>query len=196
MKRIAILAMLFFCVTCFFGPELFANQEDYGTYFTRVNIWYEDASNILSTNYHRGGIISVGTKVSISKKTKTKIYCKNISTGKTFIIKNVKKHTNLTIDELFQRYFSSKNILETTVYKNLSKDIKKNIQSGIIESGMSKEAVLMAYGYPPSHRTLSIEENKWIYWSSKFVNFAVFFSDNVVTEMTRPFAKSRRQIVK
>ena len=29
---------------------------------------------------------------------------------------------------------------------------------------MSKDAVLMAYGYPPDHKTPKLEDDTWSYW--------------------------------
>jgi len=40
---------------------------------------------------------------------------------------------------------------------------------------MSREAVIISYGYPPAHQTPSLESNKWKYWKSRGTNFFVYF---------------------
>jgi hypothetical protein len=52
------------------------------------------------------------------------------------------------------------------------------IKHGTVLNGMSKSAVLVAYGYPPEHRTGSIYSSTRIYWSNKFNTFRVCFDEN------------------
>lgn len=52
------------------------------------------------------------------------------------------------------------------------------IKEGKLVVGMSKAAVIMAYGYPPEHRTPSLESNTWIYWIDRFRNKAILFDEN------------------
>ncbi len=44
-----------------------------GQYYTKINIWYEKPSKIMSTNYHKGAMIPVGTEVEIEKSNAKKI---------------------------------------------------------------------------------------------------------------------------
>jgi hypothetical protein len=47
---------------------------------------------------------------------------------------------------------------------------------------MTKEQVLMTRGYPPRHRTPSLEGNRWVYWSSRVVQLTVVFDGDVLIE--------------
>jgi hypothetical protein len=67
-------------------------------------------------------------------------------------------------------------------YQRFSEKEKRNIKLGEIEVGMSKDAVLMAYGYPPAHRTPSLESDQWVYWLNRFVNRPVVFRDGRVSQ--------------
>lgn len=153
-------------------------------YYTTANIWYENASKIYSTNYHRGAILPVGTRVTIKKIRGDKIQFVD-EEGQSFKIIFLKKHSNKRIDiwAYFDQYFSKKNPMRKGgPFQKFSKDEKDNIKMGEIAVGMSKAAVLMSYGYPPSHRTPSLESTKWIYWINRFVNRPVYFKDGKVSK--------------
>jgi hypothetical protein len=96
------------------------------------------------------------------------------------------KHSTGTMTSFLESTFSAENILAGETYKKLSDMEKENISKGIIAEGMSKAAVLMAYGYPPSHRTQSTELNTWTYWENRFKTTLVTFSpDGLVTQITK-----------
>jgi hypothetical protein len=48
---------------------------------------------------------------------------------------------------------------------------------------MRKSAVIVALGYPPKHKTPSLEANQWRYWSSRFGSFLVHFQDDKVSQI-------------
>ena len=55
-------------------------------------------------------------------------------------------------------------------------ELEKNaIAAGQISPGMSREAVLISWGYPPEHRTASLKSPSWIFWTSRFVNKTLVF---------------------
>ena len=62
-------------------------------------------------------------------------------------------------------------------YAKFSQMEKDNIKAGTLAVGMSKDAVIMAFGYPPTHRTKTLAESTWTYWKSKFINFEIQFDD-------------------
>jgi hypothetical protein len=42
---------------------------------------------------------------------------------------------------------------------------------------MSKDAVVMAYGYPPDHKTPSLKTDLWTYWENRLISITVQFAD-------------------
>jgi hypothetical protein len=183
MKKAIVVMLEFVFVSVVLISTLFAKGEAVRDYYTRVNIWYENPEVIYSTNYHEGTMIPLGTKVEIVTEKKSKIVFKTVEDGRSYTIVRMKRHTNITTNALLNQYFSRTNIVDSSEYKALPKTAKKSIAAGEIELGMSKEAVLMAYGYPPTHRTPSTTSDRWIYWNQRARNFAVMFSNNVVTEI-------------
>jgi len=59
--------------------------------------------------------------------------------------------------------------------KALSEIDQKGIREGKVHNGMTKDGVRIALGYPAAHMTLSLNENRWIYWTNRFKSFAVVF---------------------
>lgn len=155
--------------------------EETGKFYTKSNIWYEKPEKILSTNYHKGVMIPIGTEVEVLKSNRKKIEFREVASGTVFKIKLVKKFTNLSPDEFFNRYFSKDNILNSGEFNSLSSAEKEAVKAGRIEKGMSKNAVLLAYGYPPTHRTPSTDQNTWTYWVSRLGNFMVQFENDKVS---------------
>lgn len=48
--------------------------------------------------------------------------------------------------------------------------------------GMRKEAVLMAYGYPPDHRTPSLDGDTWVYFKGLYVPFTLQFENGLTVK--------------
>lgn len=55
---------------------------------------------------------------------------------------------------------------------------RKGIKAGKVYTGMSKEGVLTAFGYPAVHGTPSLDQDRWIYWRNRFITMAVEFDPN------------------
>ena len=155
-------------------------------YYTSANIWYENSDKIPSTNYHKGTKLPIGTKVKIISVGNRKIQFVPVDTTVTFTIVHQKKHTRIKLKELFDRYFSKKDILEQEGYfHNLTEKEKECVNNGTISPGMSKVAVIMAYGYPPSHKTPLLSSDLWHYWHSRFETVNVHFKNNKLCKIER-----------
>jgi outer membrane protein assembly factor BamE (lipoprotein component of BamABCDE complex) len=59
--------------------------------------------------------------------------------------------------------------------------LNTHLQQAIVESrverGMTREQVIMALGYPPTHRTASTSAKEWTYWSGHFDTYVIVFDD-------------------
>lgn len=151
------------------------------TYFTKVNIWFEKPEKIFSTNYHVGIILPVGTKVIIQSYGNAKIRFTDEGAKTAYTLVYVPKHGAMTTEEFFDRYFSEKNVTAEggELYK-FTQEEQDNIKKGTIAEGMCREAVLMAYGYPPKHRTPDLSNDSWTYWKNRFNTVVLTFKDNKV----------------
>lgn len=104
-NKYSISLVLMFVLALAFS-SLYAESLSGKTYYTRTNIWYEHPNDILSTNYHRGAILPFGTKVSIHSISNRRIQFTPDGSAQMFTIINDKKTNTISIDELFNRYFS------------------------------------------------------------------------------------------
>lgn len=143
-------------------------------YYTTCNILYENPMEILSTSYLKGTIIPAGTKVTIhsvsDEERPSRIGSINFTvdkTGQPYTLVLVRRHSDSTIttQQYFEQYFSEQNVMDPTgLFHTFSKMEKDNIEKGHFENGMSKNAVLMSIGYPPSLETSSVDKDIWYYY--------------------------------
>ena len=151
-----------------------------GTYFTRVNIWYEHPEKLYSTNYHAGRIIPAGSEVDVfyAKKGRLKFRIKKI--GMECMWTHVTRHSSLSFGREFDRVFAVENSFAKTSRQFHAQE-KKAIDAGEIVPGMSRKAVLAAYGYPASHMTPDLDDNQWIYWMKRMTTKKVTFENGKVS---------------
>ena len=179
-RSLAMLTLVVLACTLLFSYAHAANRTS-ETYYTKVNIWYEKPSKIMSTNYHKGARIPFGTKVKDVKRTGKVIRFREESADKIkFRIINVYKYSLVSTEDLLSRYFSSSDPRSDGDFAKLSSQEKQNIEDGVIAKGMCKEAVVMAYGYPPTHRTPRLTDNTWYYWRARTFVDQVTFKDNKI----------------
>jgi len=146
-------------------------------YFLKVNVWYEPLKEkkILSTNYHISKRLNVGEKFKIIDLAGKEIIFSD-EEGVEYAIIHHTKYTPISLIELFNRYFSKTSVMATGgAFTKFTQEEQNNIRNGQIVKGMSKEAVLMSYGYPPEHRTPSLEGDNWIYWESRWSSKTAIF---------------------
>ena len=155
-------------------------------FYTTANMWYEHDKNFLSTNFHLGHMIPAGTKVRILRYGGGKIGFKEEANGRRYTYIHARKHSRIKLKELFNRYFSEKNVMTSSgAFSKFTKEETKNIKDGIIAPGMSKDAVLMAYGYPPTHKTRDLSSDLWTYWKDRAGKLLVHFENDVVTNIQK-----------
>jgi len=177
-NNLVIFLVIFFLA---FSSFAFAGEQPSGIYYTKANIWYED-NEISSANYHKGNMIHAGSKVEIAGTTSRIIKFIFGRDAAEFIISK-SLHTKSSIENIFKRYFSKDNPLESDEYLNFSNIEKENIKKGQVVVGMSKAAVAMAYGYPVSQDKTEIDSDSWTYARSRFQPLYVIFSHGVVASI-------------
>jgi hypothetical protein len=55
--------------------------------------------------------------------------------------------------------------------------VRDAIRAGKVALGMSKDEVIVALGYPPTHATPSLDSPQWKYWHSGFGSFLVVWDN-------------------
>ena len=128
-----------------------------------------------SANYQWATFIPVGTEVTIQMLSIKQFLLKDVRTGQelNIIYASVR---NGDLDIFLKRLLTAKTLPEQI--KGISKETFKKIKMGVPSVGMTKREVILTCGYPPEHRTPSIDCQSWVYWESKFNTFTVIFDEN------------------
>ena len=147
-------------------PEIVAGK----TYFLRHNLMFE-AGTWPATNYWRGTLLPINTKAIVDALGNKSMLIK--WDGGSLTIEN-NNYTKVTMSELAKRMLSP----DPVPIEKFGDEMARNITSGSLVKGMTREQVIMTRGYPPAHKTPSIaaDNAKWTYWSSKFVTETVTIS--------------------
>jgi len=154
--------------------------------YTAYNVWYEDPANISAVNYHKGKIIPFGTEIEFVGVTKAplffpntgKVIFKTVQSGEEFRIEYDQTWMILPFEEYIRRAFTTKTAAEQTA--GISKPEIEKLRRGIVEEGMTRKEVLLAYGYPVPHRTPSVLDDTWIFWNEKLESVRVVFQKDKV----------------
>ncbi|MCD4743397.1 MAG: hypothetical protein K8R67_13080 [Desulfobacteraceae bacterium] len=98
-------------------------------------------------------------------------------------------HPKKTIKDYMNYTFTTKNFEELT--SGMTQTEIDAIKKGEIVDGMSKEAVLVCYGYPTERTTRSLDKNVWVYWmNSRTITKVSFNSKNRTgPEISQPETK-------
>ncbi|HEX2099444.1 MAG TPA: hypothetical protein VHF69_02205, partial [Candidatus Synoicihabitans sp.] len=148
-----------------------------GEYFTRYTL-FQEGDEYSTTNYTRGSLVPINTPVKVVSIAKNKVTLKRLDTGDKLTVENEEKYTRKNAAQFAQLMLSS----EPTPLEQLPPHLASAIKSGTMRKGMTREQVLMARGYPPAHETPSLDSDRWVYWSSRFVRHTIVFFDGRLAE--------------
>jgi hypothetical protein len=173
------------------SPEVLQQYQN-RTLYTCCNIHYE-STNVSDANYYIGGTIPYGSPVQVKKADRG-----------TLTIQAGTQELNLTHrygapNETFQQY-ADKILVEQDPKLKVSaysQAAQQAIREGRVELGMTKEQVLLSLGYPPAHRTPSLDGWEWTYWYNQWVTYRVQFGENgKVSQIVGTQVPSRNQEIK
>ena len=150
-----------------------------------------------STNYRKGTLIPVNSKFEFVK-TLSKLHggplrsnrssqdrswrsfkVKHLESGQIIKIENKKEYSGVDLNGYYLKVFSKRK----TDLSSFTETERQNIITGSAFSGMSKKGVILALGYPPVHRTPSLNNPIWRYWKNKFGTFTLQFQDDEIIEL-------------
>jgi len=153
-------------------------QTEGKTATTQINMW-SYKGEIETTHYAVDTLIPVNSEVQILDTTGKTITFLVKDAGMEVTLVNKAKYTGMGIEGIYDRYFGDSKV-SMSGFTKLERDA---IENGRIVEGMSKDAVLVARGYPPAHETPSLEGDYWRYWQSRFDTIIVQFEDGKVVNI-------------
>lgn len=177
MKKTLMLIVIILTFMLMVSVESMASSRLVGKkLYLQANLWFHNPMKIPSIVYHKGPMLYAGTQVKILDITRRGMKFKTVKDDVTYrIIFYRKYHPGLTAEDYAKLYFGPDNPLKGATYAGFTKAEKRAIEMGELTVGMSKKAVIMAYGYPPQHMTPSTNLNVWSYWKSKFHSMEIKF---------------------
>jgi hypothetical protein len=173
--------MKFFLISLFFLSALLCalDKSEYeDKTFYLAHAFFLSAPKATTTNYKKDlKVVPVNSKVKITSVTSKSIFVKGLERSiPSFELIHVKKHSRIDLDSLFRRSFKS----EPVDLSKFSTEVRENILKGEVKLGMTREAVLLARGYPPTHKTPDLNVDIWRYWYRQLVQRNHIFSGNIL----------------
>ena len=174
MLRVLIaFSMLFGLVGC--RPRMHVQGAD-GIVYTQTNMHAARNGQVSSVNYTGTTRIPICTPVRIGRINARQMRFTNAQTGQRYVYV-MHRSARTPIDQHVQRYFGT----GCPDISTMSPEDQSGIQSGQVYQGMTKQGVIMAVGYPPEHRTQSLNEDVWRYWRTRMGSYEVYFSNGLVS---------------
>jgi hypothetical protein len=151
--------------------------------YTAHNIWYEQLAKVYSINYKKGSLIPIGSRVL---KLETS---RGWSSSVSFLLEDGARWGTIHFQAKFHPGLFLRNYVERTFVNtppdrllvSFSTIERQHIQQGIVRRGMSRRAVIAAFGFPPEHATPFLEGNHWLYWFNRFHKREVLFGSDGLT---------------
>jgi hypothetical protein len=157
--------------------------------YTAHNIWYERADRVFAINYKKGTIIPAGSPVIFDPRsvrpggTALQFTVPTAGVGVTMHLQP-KFAPGVTIAALRDRTLTPKPWEELVA--GLDEREIESVRGAVVLTGISRRAVLAAYGYPPEHVTRTLEQDVWTYWPNRFMKKELRFGPDGKTVTALP----------
>jgi len=152
-----------------------------GELYTLVNLHVDPKGNrIFSTNYQSAILLPLCTRVQVIEQSDKVMRFRAVEQGVEYTYLRT-KHLRASFADHLARVFGGECVSARVAAMNqVDRD---GITAGRAAPGMSKDAVVLAMGYPPDHANPSLDSDLWTYWRNKFIKTVVHFSNGVVSHV-------------
>lgn len=148
-----------------------------GQVYTLVNLHAPARGDRLSSvNYQGPMLIPVCTPVNFYRITNRVAIFTVQTTGQQYQYAFHTRSLREPVDQHLARYFGT----ACPDLTQLSPEDQAGVRDGRVYQGMTKQGVLLAIGYPPQHRTPSLDGDVWRYWLARNGTFEVYYQNGVV----------------
>jgi len=137
----------------------------------------EKAKRLYSVNYQLDSLMPACTQVKILSVTNKRMEFEAGGTRYEYVFHDTMKDP---VAKHLDKYFGT--ACPRKKIDSLTGVNKQGFKEGRILPGMTKDAVVLAAGYPPEHATPSLESNTWKYWRNKFATHSVVFQGGKVAK--------------
>lgn len=161
----------YLCCTTRFSPRFEAADSNYEYYMGGPH------------QYDAGPILPAGTRVTVVKVGSSGIVFRPAGGDTTFSIRFSYGRNEMSPSTYFANILRDSDPLDSVDHATPS--ILAAIRDGHLTDGMTKEQAVLARGYPPAHRTPSLQSNTWLYYSTPGAVDRVYFIDDRIHAITR-----------
>ena len=172
MRRILTLAFVLVLASCSRG---YTYQIEGSSQVVTLTNLHAQGNVITSVNYQYPDMIPLCTPVNIESVDSRQAIFTVIATGQRYTYQFT-RHLREPVDVHISKYFGG----SCPDYSSLPQQDQAGIQAGQVMQGMSKQGVLLAIGYPPDHRTPTLDQDVWTYWGGNRRAFQVQFQNGYV----------------
>ena len=150
-----------------------ANAQDLLEGYTCCNLHY-DKDWISDANWRRAAMIPAGAKIKVleygSNRATVEIDGKPMRIG----VEYGKKEESI-------QQFMQKIVVKNNPHAKIARypeNIRNAIATGTVVPGMTREQVIISVGYPPMHKTPSLDTPVWNHWASRAGRYEVHWKAN------------------
>ena len=141
--------------------------------YTCCNLHY-DKDRISDANWRRAAMIPAGAKIKVTEYGSNKA---NVEIdGRPFVIVQDYGRKEESLQQLMQKIVVKGN--PQAKIARYPEKIRQAIHEGMVIPGMNREQVIISVGYPPTHKTASLESNVWNHWASRAGRYEVHWAGN------------------
>ena len=173
------------CILCGCAHEMIVSEvlqsPEQAPIYTRYNLWYTNPEKMDTLNMLKGDILPFGTEVDITSATDREICFTAVGTGRKFRIKFSDEYRMMSAEDYLRELFSTKSESDLTV--GIHPLTVEKLKAGIVEKGMTRQEVELAFGPPCAFRTPSPRLDTWCYWTEYLVGKRIIFTRDVVSDI-------------
>jgi hypothetical protein len=160
----------YLCCNTGFNPQFAASDANYAKYRSELG-------------YSAGPMLAAGTRVRVTKVGSSGVAFHPLDSPTTYTITFSYGRKQLSPSQYFQNILREQN--PVAAMQHVPRAIADAIHDGRLVTGMTKEQALIARGYPPAHRTPSLDANEWIYYDTPGFVDRVVFAGGKIQSVTR-----------
>ena len=149
--------------------------------YTRYNLWYTNPMKMDTLNMLKGEILPFGTEVVVTSASDREICFTTVADKREFRIKFATDYRMMSAEDYLRELFSTKNESDLTV--GIHPLTVEKLKAGIVEKGMTRQEVELAFGPPCAFRTPSPQLDTWCFWTEYLVGKRVIFTRDVVSDI-------------
>jgi hypothetical protein len=141
--------------------------------YTCCNMHYE-SGDINDANYYVGTLLPLGSQATVQKLTARSVTF--AADGHPLTLTQAYG----TAQESFQAYLDKVLVSDDPKVKLATwpQAVQDAVRQAHVEVGMTRDEVIMSLGYPPTHRTPSLNDTTWTYWYNRWVTYQVVFDES------------------